>query len=566
MINTFSMLYHNPAKLLEYVLENYFRKSDAAGQEARIMQLLKQTSEVRWHVARIYHDPQLIEILIDDPSPMVRKAAMDNPYWLILGQFKPLLSLPEVEKIQYIGREGFSSILVFLVYETNLKVLKSAFLNPTVSIAMLEMMRRYLIRRGTRSIDNDILRLIQQSIKLKQHYLRQISAINRAKDNQDVAHCIANLTPFLLDEDMVIVQTAVSHLERYPYSEIAAALISPTILQYISVHQLWCVLDAVRRHFCYVKDDFKPERLVEMNGFPPVDPLKTLVQSRKLELLELCQSDLNNPHYFFTVVQAHTDEDKQVRKMVTDIINVDELISLITDNSFPVLRAMKSLNILSQHPFPSIRKRLESATVQLALRSQKRLEEMETTINACLDIVFDFGKVVLSGKIQNDVNTLKELNYIYELLVMIVNFPGETVKNENFAKAEDPQLYREQHHKVHSLWKATIGQYLGRLKELEEVIRDKWVVPLITGGKHRSREYQEFSRTLRQLEWDYKKAVGCELAIACRKCQNRACASERFLVQIEYLIGEIIDKLSEKPELPQTEVAKENLSAAPEPY
>ena len=252
--------------------------------------------------------------------------------------------------------------------------------------------------------------------------------------------------------------------------------------------------------------------------------------------------------------------------MVTDIINVDELISLITDNAFPVLRAMKSLNILSQHPFPSIRKRLESATVQLALRSQKRLEEMETTINACLDIVFDFGKVVLSGKIQNDVNTLKELNYIYELLVMIVNFPGETVKNENFAKAEDPELYKEQHDKVHSLWKATIGQYLGRLKELEEVIRDKWVVPLITGGRHRSREYQDFSRTVRQLEWDYKKAVGCELAIACRKCQNRACASERFLVQIEYLIGEIIEKLSGKSEHPQTIIANENLSAAPEPY
>ena len=181
----------------------------------------------------------------------------------------------------------------------------------------------------------------------------------------------------------------------------------------------------------------------------------------------------------------------------------------------------------------------------LAIKAQRGLEEMENSVNACLDIITEFGKVVLSDKVKNDPNTLKELNYILELLKTVERFPMETMNNEQFSEAEDPVLYDEQYQKVETLWRTTIGQYLGRLKELEEMIRSKWLIPLLSNMPNRTKEIHELSMNLRKLEYDHKKSIDCDLTIVCRKCHNRSCASQKYLKQLELMIGKIISTLSE---------------------
>ena len=545
MSKDFSQLYHNPTRLFEYVLEHYFRITTESTEAARIQQVLAQPPEVRWHIARIYHDPSIIESLIDDPSPMVRKAALQNPYWLTLGQFKPLLTLPEKEKLHFIERESFSSILVFLVYETNLNILKAVFHNPTITISMLEILRRYLIRRGNGSEDAEILQLIQQAINKKQYYIKQNSLIHRAAQADCALDKLVNLKDFLLSEDPVIVKSAVNQLEKIPFEAFLKLIGSEELRQKLPFAGLWGVLSAIKKYYCYYSETFQLDSLQENTTGKPIDPLKQVIRQQKLAMLEICQTDLNNPQYFFTVVYAHIDTDKQVRKLVTGIISIEELMSLISDPTFPLLRAIKAVNILSKHPFASIRQRLQGVKVALAIKAQRGLEEMENSVNACLDIITEFGKVVLSDKVKNDPNTLKELNYILELLKTVERFPMETMNNEQFSEAEDPVLYDEQYQKVETLWRTTIGQYLGRLKELEEMIRSKWLIPLLSNMPNRTKEIHELSMNLRKLEYDHKKSIDCDLTIVCRKCHNRSCASQKYLKQLELMIGKIISTLSE---------------------
>ena len=545
MSKDFSQLYHNPTRLFEYVLEHYFRISSESEDAARIQQVLSQPAEVRWHIARIYHDPSIIESLIDDPSPMVRNAALQNPYWLTLGQFKPLLTLPEKEKLHFIERESFTSIMVFLVYEKDLNILKAVFQNPTITISMLEILRRYLIRRGNNNEDAEVLRAIQQAINKKQYYIKQNSLIHRAAQVDSPLEKLLNLKDFLLSDDPIVVKSAVNQLEKIPFEVFLKLIGSEELRQKIPFATLWGVLRAIKKYYCYYTESFHLDSLQDNTSSKPANLLKEIIRQQKLAMLEICQTDLNNPQYFFTVVSAHIDTDKRVRKVVTGIISIEELMSLISDPTFPLLRAIKAVNILSHHPFASIRQRLKGVKVALAIKTQRGLEEMENSINACLDIITEFGKVVLNDKVKNDPNTLKELNYILELIKTVEQFPLETMANEQFSKAEDPILYNEQYKKVESLWRTTIGQYLGRLKELEEILRSKWLIPLLSNMPNRTKEIHELSMNLRKLEYDHKKTVNCELTIVCRKCHNRSCASQKYLKQLELMIRKIILTLPE---------------------
>ncbi len=545
MSKNFSQLYHNPTRLFEYVLEHYFRVSSESEREARIQQVFAQPPEVRWHIARIYHDPLIIESLIDDPSPMVRNAALQNPYWLTLGQFKPLLNLPEKEKLHFIERESFTSILVFLVYEKDLNVLKAVFQNPTITISMLEILKRYLIQRGNYNKDAEILQAIQLAINKKQFYIQQNSLIHRAAKTDSALDKLVNLKNFLLSDDTVLVKSAVNQLEKIPFEEFLRLIGSDELRQKMPFSSLWSVLQAIKEYYCYYNGSYQFDSLRENVTSKPVNPLMQIIRQQKLAMLEICQTDLNNPQYFITVVSAHIDTDKQVRKLVTGIIAIEDLMSLITDPTFPLLRAIKAVNILSKHPFASIRQRLKGVKVELAIKAQRGLEEMENSVNACLDIITEFGKVVLSDQVKNNPNTLKELKYIYELINLVEQFPTQTMEKEQFTEAEDPVLYNEQFQKIGTLWRTTIGQYHGRLKGLEEILRSKWLIPLLSQKSNRTKEIHELSMNLRKLEYDHKKSINCDLTIVCRKCHNRPCASQKYLGQLKLMIKKIISILSE---------------------
>ncbi len=535
----------NPNRILEYVLEHYFRIHVPAKKAARFDNVHEQNLTSRQHFAKIYHYPDVIEQLADDPNPTVRSIARQNPYWRLLGQFKPLLTLPHADKIKFIQSEGLPSLLVFIVFETDLKVLKALFENPNISLPMLQLLRRYLQKRGKGIEDRLLNGLVSSAIMTKKNRLTKFSEIAKVKDINDLPGTFIQLEKYLFDKDEQVVKNAISVIEKFDFNQLWAFLFDAEVETKIGRQRLWQILDILIEHYQYTTS--VEEDLVEFTYETPVNPFTKKVLQRKLALLESCEENLSHYDNFYTLVLAHLDLNKQIRKKITQIISIDDLIALLMDAAFPVMRASKALSMLRRHPFPGVRKRLESISAILAKRSHAHLKNLEITINASLDVIFDFGKSLLAEFSPQTLKSYKELEYVYELISNVLNFPGQYLMNEGYSFEDDADIYKQEYDKIYSLWKATIGQYLGRFKELDRILQHNWVLKLpleITPSELQT----EREQTICNLEKDYKRAVGCHLSISCRECQNRGCASERFLVQIEFFLSEVLDILPQQAE------------------
>ncbi len=535
----------NPNRILEYVLEHYFRVQVPAKKTAQFDNLLTLNVKARQHFAKIYNYPDVIEQLAVDPSPTVRSIARQNPYWNLVGQFKPLLTLSYADKIKFIQSEGLLSLFVFIVFETDLKVLKALFENPNISLPMLQLLRRYIQKRGKGIEDRLLNGLISSAIMTKKKRLTKFSEIAKVKDLNDLPGTFIQLETYIIDKDDLVVKNAVSVLEKFEFNTLWQFLFDPALETKIGKQRLWQILNILEKHYHCTTSVEKD--LVEFTYESPINPFKKKTVQRKLALLDSCEENLSHYDNFYTLVIAHLDQNKQVRKKVTQIVNIDDLIALLTEPTFPVMRASKALSLLRHHPFPGVRKRLEGISSILAKRSHTHLKNLETTINASLDVIFDFGKSLLAEHTPQTLKSFKELDYVYELINNVLNFPGQFLKNEGYSFEDDADIYKHEYDKIYSLWKATIGQYLGRFKDLDEMIQHNWVLNLpldITPAELRA----EREQTICNLERDYKKAVRCHLNIACVACQNRGCASERFLVQIDFFLSEVIDILYQQAE------------------
>ena len=535
----------NPNRILEYVLEHYFRIRVPAKKTAQLDNLLELNVTSRQHIAKIYHYPDVVEQLADDPNPTVRSIARQNPYWRLLGQFKPLLTLPHADKIKFIQSEGLMCLLVFIIFETDLKVLKALFENPNISLPMLQLLRRYIQKRGKGIEDRLLNGLVSSAIMTKKNRLTKFSEIAKVKDINDLPGTFIQLEKYLFDKDERVVKNAVSVIEKFEFDQLWVFLFDAEVETNFGKQRLWQILDILINHYQHTTS--VEEGLVEFTYESPVNPFKKKILQRKLALLDSCEENLSHYDNFYTLVLAHLDLNKQIRKKITQIISIDDLIALLTDATFPVMRASKALNMLRYHPFPGVRKRLESITAILAKRSHAHLKNLETTINASLDVIFDFGKSLLAEFTPQTLKSYKELDYIYELINNVLNFPGQYLMNEGYSFEDDADIYKQEYNKIYSLWKATIGQYLGRFKELDGILQHNWVLNLpldITPNEIQT----ERELTICNLEKDYKRAVHCHLNIICKDCQNRGCASERFLVQSEFFLSEVLDILPQQAE------------------
>ncbi|NIS39004.1 hypothetical protein GWN91_07745, partial [Candidatus Saccharibacteria bacterium] len=247
-----------PNRLFDFVLNNYFRISPSGPIHKYISAVQEQSPIRRLHFAQIYNYPEVIEALAYDIDPWVREAARNNKYWQYLGQFKQLLRMNKHDKICFIQKEHFSTLLIFIVFETDLEVLESLFQNPTISIQMLLTLRNYLKKRGKGARDTKMLKLIERTIAIKRNRVVKISEIVQQFNHSESIHPLTNILKFLLDEDPLIVQSAINALYQFEHQEVMNFLFEPNPLaldHQSNYRLLWHILDRLKIHYRVPKKD-----------------------------------------------------------------------------------------------------------------------------------------------------------------------------------------------------------------------------------------------------------------------------------------------------------------------
>ncbi|RMF61122.1 MAG: hypothetical protein D6748_02440 [Calditrichaeota bacterium] len=546
-MTSFEFIESTPLRTFEFVLEHYFRVSFPASLEKYCQIINQQSAAVREHLARVSPYPDIIELLVNDRDPWVRNAARNNPYWQFVGQYKALLKMTAEDKLQFVEREDFRSLLVFIIYETDIRILKGVFENPTISLQMLTMLKNYLIQRGVGDKDGEILQLVENIISVKKQRLVKVATIHSESNQHNPETSIAFILQYLLDEDPIVVECIVNAMEKYSISEFEQWLFQPEPFEAVnntSAFFLWQILIKLRELISAVRTPNKQKLKLLLQGHPETSELILLIKRRMILLLEKCANNLDDEDCFVTLVNAYLERDPEILECVTQVLTLEELFSLITDESFSSTLATRALQILKHHPSSKVKQQLAEIFVLLHERARKRLKEMEMSINAIFDIITSYVEEIGEAFPSLNIDHLQSFQFLYENIRQLIELPYSLFTHHGEVSSPSEEA-DENFQKAKIFWKATIGQYLGRLKELDELLQSVWLLILPKNFSHLE-FLSEINATLRDLELAYKQRVGCHLRISCQGCLKRTCAAERFLLQNEFFLAELNDFLEEE--------------------
>jgi hypothetical protein len=137
--------------------------------------------------------------------------------------------------------------------------------------------------------------------------------------------------------------------------------------------------------------------------------------------------------------------------------------------------------------------------------------------------------------------TVKELEYILSLIDEIFNLKEFGLKSLRPGTPED--IETEIRSKAAAIWRSAISFYLGRIKDLSEMIQKKIAK---VAFEHEENNFEmDIDSTIEEIETKYKAQIECNLQIHCAVCSRRGCASERFLTETRYFITKFLNNFKE---------------------
>ncbi|GAB4343913.1 MAG: hypothetical protein Kow0037_32320 [Calditrichia bacterium] len=580
----------------EELLRKYFRRTPPLPTQLYLPAITDQPVEVRKKIAKVCNSPEILEMLCRDSHPEVSQVARGSEYWQAIGQFRPLLKLDRAEKLNYIRREDLSGLMVFVLFETDLKIYKEVLLKPQITLKMIQLLRRYVLEREDSNMAQPILSVIDQVLSLRRRRIVQISSIYK-EDGEDYDQTISATLKYLLDEDEVVVKSAVNVLKKYPFQQIINHILEKgeNGSTGYSPEEKWKLLINLQKFYQPAGKSFSELKELSGTKSSAKDLFEDAIRSAKLSLLDVSLERLNETESIYVITLAHLDSDPPVVDKVKSILNIEELLSLVEDPTFPQAAGIHILELLKSSPSRYVQQRINEIFLKIYERTRHRLREMEMTINAYFDIIFsmlgfpDIQKIRQAFKILDSARRLtqgfsegngnhseevvhvqqmfdkisryyqkqlaeiymdlrmkriEELKEVLEILGQIKNTPVEILHRQGFKENENPAAYQRLLKSTQTIFRTSLGQYLGRLKELDEMVRRKWVFGL-TRKNERELLKKEMAKTSRELEINYKERVGCHLKAGCLYCSKRSCAGLRMLEQTEFFLSEFLDFLEE---------------------
>jgi len=596
----------------KYVMEGYFRKIPPIPTNVylNLDNALDETNRIK--LATICHFPSVINTLARDKNYKVAEAALKNNFWLLVGELQDVLGFGKRERREFARQEVFRIILIILMFEDDLDVIREALRNPSVSTQMLAIFINLLERRGRGQKDQQILKEAQDVLLAKKQRILKASEINKSRKHLTQIEYQLSLAQKLADEDKVI-RKAVHNILIDLKPELLLELIllntkegpkEEILSQFIILSELIQIIER--------REDLRKTSAMDLVMEKSTDSkyrhlniaeyFSDLINRQRFLLLDQCQEDLTDFQHLLLLANCHCDFNEEIRSIANNIISLDDIFTLVIDNSTPQDIFKKVLDLLRDHPLEEIQKKVESTYHDESERLWTRLKELEQTINAYFDIIFQsLGFIQINEynvsiksleqaertienisprlddstqkKIEQAIpafidikkaielqiydinadttqNRLKDLYHVQDIIQQIFDLKniGKEGLRPGVLKDIDPELLT----KAGKIWQSALGQFLGRIKHLNEMIKIKFSILAREVEKHENIQ-TDFVDVVETFEENHKKKIKCNLTIACSQCPKRGCASERFLTETEFFIDELLDNFMETNSQPISE-------------
>jgi hypothetical protein len=581
-------------------MERYFRKIPPIPTNVYLNLSNAVDLENRAKLATLCHFPSIINTLARDKDYKVAGAALKNDFWTLIGELQDVLGFGKRERREFARQEVFRIILVLLMFEDDLDVIQEVLRNASVSTQMLAIFINLLERRGRGQKDQQILKEAQDVLLAKKQRIIKASEINKSRKHLSQNEYQLSLIQKLADDDKVIRRAVQNILVDIKPDLILEFIILSTkdgpdeeiLSQFIILSELIQIVEK--------REDLKKTAATKIiEAQPPDSKLSNLtikeyftelINKRRLTLLDKCQENLTDFQHILLLANCHCDFNEEIRSIANNIISIDDIFALVNDISTPQHIFKSVLDILRDHPLENVQKKVESTYHDESERLWTRLKELEQTINAYFDIIFQslgFTQINeynvsiksleqaertiehLSPKLDEttrkkvdlalpafidlkkaielriyDINAdtapgrLRDLYHIQDIIQQIFDLKniGKEGLRPGVLKDIDPELLT----KAEKIWQSALGQFLGRIKHLNEMIKIKFSILAKDVEKHENIQ-SDFVEVVETFEKNHKKKIKCNLTIACNQCPKRGCASERFLTETEFFIDELLD-------------------------
>ena len=612
MIKKGEFSFQTEIEYYKYVMDRYFRKIPPIPTNVYLNLNSALDEKNRIKLAAVCHFPSIINTLVRDKNYKVAEAALKNDFWLLVGELQDVLGFGKRERREFARQEVFRIILVMLMFEDDMDIIREVLRNASMSTQMLAIFINLLERRGRGQKDRQILKEAQEVLLAKKQRIIKAAEINKSRKHLSQKAYQLSLAQKLADNDKVIrkavhnifvdikpellLEIIILTIEERPKNEILS--------QFIILSELILIIEKredLRKisAMALIEENSANSRFRHLNL---TEYFTNLINQRRFALLDQCQEDLTNFQHVLLLANCHCDINDEIRTIANNIISLDDIFTLVNDISTPQDIFKAVLDILRDHPLEKIQKRVESTYHAESERLWTRLKELEQTINAYFDIIFQSLGFIqineynvsiktleqaertienLSKKLDEtirvkieqalpafidikkavelqiyDINSditpgkLKDLYHIQDIIRQIFDLKniGKEGLRPGVLKDIDPELLS----KAGKIWQSALGPFLGRIKHLNEMIKIKFAILAKEIEKHENIQ-NDFIEIVETFEENHKNKIKCNLTIACNQCQKRGCASERFLTETEFFIDELLDNFMDNDSQPSSE-------------
>jgi len=593
---------------LEYytdVMNRYFRRMPPIPTNIYLSQDVTKNNDIKKKIAIHCHFPSVINVLANDEDEEVRLEARKNEFWHLVGRFQDILGFARNERMAFARIEGFHNLVVLLIFEDDLKIIREVLNNPAISLKMLVHFIRLLRERGNGRKDEQIMEIATDVMGQKRKQIVQISQINRAAKQLNLDKNLRTILHYLRDENNtvrlaihnILLKQHPNRLNRLIHMAINQEFFQNKLNHFVTLTELIRFID---------KNDKLEKATVQSLNLPEEikygersrtikDYFSLLIRTKRIEIIRSVEDDLSEIENIILMAYCHIDSDINLRNLADKYMSIDELLTLINDTSTPRAIFKRVLDILMQHDDEQVHKKVNEARLQETYRLKNNLKEMEMSVRAYFDIIFQslgyqkiheyhdvlqslnqseryinrykdyFSKeklehfkslkttfqevrTVFSDKLQDiyyttDNKTIREMEYINSILDEILQL--REMGRQSLRAGTPDDIESEMKFRARLIWQSAISAYLGRIKDLTEMMQKK-LLRIATDKKLGPEFEQELIIAQQELESSYKERIQCRLTNTCQVCDRRGCAAERFLRESSFLIEEVLDIVGEE--------------------
>jgi len=589
----------------KYAMGRYFRKAPPTPINKYLSQKEFLDPAYREEIARTSDFPSVINTLLRDENEVVSSAALNNDFVVLIGRLQDVLGFGKKERREFSKQEVFRILLVLLMFEDDIEIINEVLQNASISIQMITIYIQLLGERGVGRKDEQILTEAQKSLHKKKMRIIKASEIKKGGKELSNEEQRGVLISHLSDDDKFI-RKAVKNILIDSAPEMLRTMVDETIScekEDVYNHNKFIALTEIGT-LIKKREDLKHINPKDVDSISDRNKNKyssmqvyfiDLVNSERRKLIENCMQDLTDFQNILLLTHGHCDGDVEVRNLANSVLTLEDLFSLVKDISTPQNDFKSILNVLLDHPDERVINMVGRTYEEESERLRNRLRELETMLRAYFDVIFqsigfpeinqylvaikafeEADKVInnfnqsfnksLQKKLLANLSTNKEVISTFEQLIKeieadvnqkilmelehIQNMIDQIIELKNFdieglRPGAVETLDKELLDKAKRIWQNALGQYLGRIKNLSEMLKSKFEKLAKDNIRDWAELQHEFVEVFSEIDTMHKEKQFCTRTNECIECSSRGCSAERHLTEVRFILDELLDNFVE---------------------